>query len=596
LLAAKRLGFADETIASLTGATPLQIKQQREKANITPAYKIVDTCAAEFDAQTPYYYSDWQGVDEVETLAGRKVLVLGSGPIRIGQGIEFDYCSVHAAKALQASGISAVVVNNNPETVSTDYETADHLYFEPLHVEDVLHVAEREQVEGVMVQFGGQTAINLAAKLEQAGLKVMGTSLAAIERAEDRELFYAMLRKLDIPHIPGKGVSSLEDATAIAKEIGFPVLMRPSYVIGGQGMVVVHDITELEATIREWLNHPQSSAFFPLLVDKYVPGREAEVDAVCDGQSVVIPGIFQHVEKAGIHSGDSVALFPAPALSAEIKSKIASYTEAIAREMGAIGLINIQFVIDTDTVYVLEVNPRASRTVPITSKVTGIPMVQLAVKAQLGEKLADMGYETGLLPDIPFAVVKAPVFSTIKLNGVDPVLGPEMKSTGEVLGLGRTFEEAAGKAFAFKDNLYGDWQTGKLVMVSLTDADKKEEVGKLIGQLQAEGAALAATAGTAEWLAASGVSVKHVVEDEAAWNQLLQKEQAAFALITATKGNQQGRRGFALRSRMVQQGVPLFCATDTFSLYVKSIMMKRGGSHAASEDIGTLSKLAPAKA
>lgn len=361
-------------------------------------------------------------------------------------------------------------------------------------------------------------------------------------------------------------------------------------------MVVVHDIAELEATISEWLNHPQSSAFFPLLVDKYVPGREAEVDAVCDGQSVVIPGIFQHVEKAGIHSGDSVALFPAPALSAEIKSKIASYTEAIAREMGAVGLINIQFVIDTDTVYVLEVNPRASRTVPITSKVTGIPMVQLAVKAQLGEKLADMGYGTGLLPDIPFAVVKAPVFSTIKLNGVDPVLGPEMKSTGEVLGLGRTFEEAAGKAFAFKDNLYGDWQTGKLVMVSLTDADKKEEVGKLIGQLQAEGAALAATAGTAEWLAASGVSVKHVVEDEAAWNQLLQKEQAAFALITATKGNQQGRRGFALRSRMVQQGVPLFCATDTFSLYVKSIMMKRGGSHAASEDIGTLSKLAPAKA
>lgn len=596
LLAAKRSGFADETIASLVGTTPLAIKKQREQAGITPTYKIVDTCAAEFDAQTPYYYSDWQGVDEVETLAGRKVLVLGSGPIRIGQGIEFDYCSVHAAKALQASGIAAIVVNNNPETVSTDYETADHLYFEPLHVEDVLHVAEREQVEGVMVQFGGQTAINLAAKLEQAGLKVMGTTLTAIERAEDRELFYAMLRKLNIPHIPGKGVSSLEDATAIAEEIGFPVLMRPSYVIGGQGMVVVHNIEELTATINDWLHHPQSEAFFPLLVDKYVPGREAEVDAVCDGQSVIIPGIFQHVEKAGIHSGDSVALFPAPALSDEIKHKIASYTEAIAREMEAVGLINIQFVIDTDTVYVLEVNPRASRTVPITSKVTGIPMVQLAVRAQLGEKLADMGYGTGLLPEIPFAVVKAPVFSTIKLNGVDPVLGPEMKSTGEVLGLGRTFEEAAGKAFAFKDNLYGDWKNGQLVMISLADADKKEEIGQLIGQLQADGATLAATAGTASWLAASGVAVKHVVEDEAAWNQLLQKEQAAFALVTATKGNQQGRRGFALRSRMVQQGIPLFCATDTFSLYVKSIMMKRGGSHAASEDIGTLSKLAPAKA
>ncbi|MED1784183.1 carbamoyl-phosphate synthase (glutamine-hydrolyzing) large subunit [Brevibacillus fortis] len=596
LLEAKRRGFADETIASLVGATPAQIKSLRQESGMTPTYKIVDTCAAEFDAQTPYYYSDWQGIDEVESLSGRKVLVLGSGPIRIGQGIEFDYCSVHAAKALQASGIAAVVVNNNPETVSTDYETADHLYFEPLHVEDVLHIAEREQVEGVMVQFGGQTAINLAAKLEHAGLKVMGTSLTAIERAEDRELFYAMLRKLDIPHIPGKGVSSLEDATAIAEEIGFPVLMRPSYVIGGQGMVVVHNIEELQATIQDWLNHPDMSMFFPLLVDKYVPGKEAEVDAVCDGHSVIIPGIFQHVERAGIHSGDSVALFPAPQLTDDIKHKIASYTEAIAREMEAVGLINIQFVIDGETVYVLEVNPRASRTVPITSKVTGIPMVQLAVRAQLGEKLSEMGCCTGLLPEIPFAVVKAPVFSTIKLNGVDPVLGPEMKSTGEVLGLGHSFEEAAGKAFAFKDNLYGDWQKGQLVMISLADGDKQDGVSESIGQIQADGANLAATPGTAEWLTAKGIVVKHVVTDEAAWIELLQKEEAAFALVTATKGNRQGRTGFALRSRMVQQGVPLFSAVDTFELYVKSIMKKRGGSHAASEDIGTLSKLAVTKA
>lgn len=488
LLEAKRRGFADETIASLAGRTSVEIKGMRDQAGIAPTYKIVDTCAAEFDAQTPYYYSDWQGVDEVATLEGRKVMVLGSGPIRIGQGIEFDYCSVHAAKSLQKNGIAAVVVNNNPETVSTDYETADHLYFEPLHVEDALHIAEREQVEGVMVQFGGQTAINLAAKLEKAGLKVMGTSLSAIERAEDRELFYEMLRKLDIPHIPGKGVSSLEDATAIAEEIGFPVLMRPSYVIGGQGMVVVHDLTELAATINGWLNHPDSKTLFPLLVDKYVPGSEAEVDAVCDGESVIIPGIFQHVEKAGIHSGDSVALFPAPGLSDEIKQKIASYTEAIAKEMGAVGLINIQFVIDGSTVYVLEVNPRASRTVPITSKVTGIPMVQLAVQAQLGEKLANMGYSTGLLPDIPFAVVKAPVFSTVKLNGVDPVLGPEMKSTGEVLGLGRSFAEAAGKAFAFKDNFYGDWKAGHLVIASLKDSDKQADISKTLAQLQSEGA------------------------------------------------------------------------------------------------------------
>ncbi|GED34269.1 carbamoyl-phosphate synthase (glutamine-hydrolyzing) large subunit [Brevibacillus centrosporus] len=596
LLEAKRRGFADETIASLAGRTSAEIIGMRDQAGIAPTYKIVDTCAAEFDAQTPYYYSDWQGVDEVATLEGRKVMVLGSGPIRIGQGIEFDYCSVHAAKSLQKNGIAAVVVNNNPETVSTDYETADHLYFEPLHVEDVLHIAEREQVEGVMVQFGGQTAINLAAKLEKAGLKVMGTSLSAIERAEDRELFYEMLRKLDIPHIPGKGVSSLEDATAIAEEIGFPVLMRPSYVIGGQGMVVVHDLTELAATINGWLNHPDSKTFFPLLVDKYVPGSEAEVDAVCDGESVIIPGIFQHVEKAGIHSGDSVALFPAPGLSDEIKQKIASYTEAIAKEMGAVGLINIQFVIDGSTVYVLEVNPRASRTVPITSKVTGIPMVQLAVQAQLGEKLANMGYSTGLLPDIPFAVVKAPVFSTVKLNGVDPVLGPEMKSTGEVLGLGRSFAEAAGKAFAFKDNFYGDWKAGHLVIASLKDADKQADISKTLAQLQAEGGVLAATAGTAAWLQETGVTVSHVIENEAKLNELLQKDKAAFALITATIGNRHGRTGFALRGRLVQHGVPLFSAVETFDLYVKSILEKRGGSHAASEDIGTLSKLAAQQA
>ena len=419
----------------------------------------------------------------------------------------------------------------------------------------------------------------------------MGTSLAAIERAEDRELFYDMLRKLNIPHIPGKGVSSLEDATAIAEEIGFPVLMRPSYVIGGQGMVVVHNIEELTATINDWLNHPESSTFFPLLVDKYVPGGEAEVDAVCDGESVIIPGIFQHVEKAGIHSGDSVALFPAPKLTEEIKQKIASYTEAIAHEMGAVGLINIQFVISGNTVYVLEVNPRASRTVPITSKVTGIPMVQLAVRAQLGEKLSTMGYGTGLLPDIPFSVVKAPVFSTVKLNGVDPVLGPEMKSTGEVLGLGRSFEEAAGKAFAFKDNLYGDWQKGDLVIVSLADGDKQDELAQTIAQLQNDGAALAATQGTADWLKSNGVVVSHVITEEQAIIELLQKEKAAFALVTATKGNRPGRTGFALRSRMVQQGVQQFFAVDTFDLYVKSIMKKRGGSHAACEDIGTLSKL-----
>ncbi|MGE5704218.1 MAG: carbamoyl phosphate synthase large subunit, partial [Clostridia bacterium] len=428
LTEAKKRGFADKTIAELTAVTAETVRAKRKELSIQPSYKIVDTCAAEFDAQTPYYYSTWQGGDEVADLDGKKVMVLGSGPIRIGQGVEFDYCSVHAAKSLQAKQIAAIVVNNNPETVSTDYETADHLYFEPLTVEDVLHVAEREGITEVMVQFGGQTAINLAQPLAEAGMTIMGTALSSIDMVEDRELFYQMLNELGIPHIPGRGVESLSDAVQTANEIGYPVLLRPSYVIGGQGMVVVQDEQELTTAVQSWLDNQLMKSFFPLLVDKYIPGMEVEVDAVCDGTDVLVPGIFQHVEKAGVHSGDSMALFPAPGLTEAQKATLVSYTERIAKKMQAVGLINIQFVVAGDVIYVLEVNPRASRTVPIVSKVVKVPMVELAVRAQLGEKLADMGFGTGLLPDIPFAVVKAPVFSTIKLNGVDPVLGPEMKS------------------------------------------------------------------------------------------------------------------------------------------------------------------------
>jgi len=590
LLEAKHRGFADQTIAELTGLTTGQVKQMREAAGIRPAYKIVDTCAAEFDAQTPYYYSTWQGADEVEPLAGKKILVLGSGPIRIGQGIEFDYCAVHAAKALQAKGIAAIVVNNNPETVSTDYETANHLYFEPLHVEDVLHVAEREQAEGVMVQFGGQTAINLAEPLAKAGLKVFGTSLEAIHRAEDREQFYAMLRSLDIPHIPGRGVFSLEEAVSAAGEIGYPVLLRPSYVIGGQGMMLIQDERELRATITDWLTHPNSRHFFPILIDKYVPGIEAEVDAVSDGESALIPGIYQHAEKAGVHSGDSVALFPAPGLSHAVKQSIADYTTKIAREMKAVGLINIQFVISQQTVYVLEVNPRASRTAPITSKVTNVPMVELAVRAQLGEKLSTMGYGTGLLPEIPFAVVKAPVFSTVKLNGVDPVLGPEMKSTGEVLGLGQTFAEAAGKALAYKDRVLGGLDAGSTCFVSLSDLGKTAAAAKCVAEIQSRGVAIAATPGTAEWLGEHGIQRVRVVAAEEAFVQLVQEEKVALAVITATKGNRPGRFGFALRCLAVQKGIPLFTAIETLELYLHTMTEKGSDGHAACEDIGTLSK------
>jgi len=591
---AKKRGFADETIAQLVSVPTTEIRNKRKALNIQPVYKMVDTCAAEFEAQTSYYYSTWQGDNEVSPINGRKILVLGSGPIRIGQGIEFDYCSVHSAKALQSKGIAAIVINNNPETVSTDYETADHLYFEPLSLEDVLHVVENEGVEGVMVQFGGQTAINLAAPLAEAGVKVLGTSLEDIDRVEDRELFYTLLRKLDIPHIPGQGVSSLEDALQTAEEIGYPVLLRPSYVIGGRGMTVVHDTAELTKAVQGWLSDQQAKSFFPLLVDKYIPGMEVEVDAVCDGEEVLIPGIFQHVEQAGIHSGDSIALFPAPGLTDGQKATLVDYTEKIAKEMKAVGLINIQFVIDEETIYVLEVNPRASRTVPITSKVTGVPMIELAVRAQLGEKLSDMGYGRGLLPDIPFSVVKAPVFSTVKLNGVDPVLGPEMKSTGEILGLGRTMAEAAAKAFRYRDSAYPELEKGNLVFVSLSDQDKPR-LAKQWADLQAKGVRFAATTGTARYLRELGIQPEAEVEHSKDFLELVKHHSVAMAVITATKGNQQGRRGFTLRSIAVQKGIPLFTAVETFTLYNQAFMEKERVEHEVCEDIGTLSKRRPVK-
>lgn len=589
LLEAKNRGFADRTIAELTGVTETDVRLKRKEWQLRPSYKIVDTCAAEFEAQTPYYYSAWQGGDEVAELTGEKVLVLGSGPIRIGQGIEFDYCSVHAAKALQGQGLAAVVVNNNPETVSTDYETADHLYFEPLTTEDVLAVAEREQIDKVIVQFGGQTAINLAAPLAQAGMQILGTPLGSIHLVEDRELFYQMLRELKIPHIPGSGVTSLEDALRVADEIGYPILMRPSYVIGGQGMVVVHSAEELTGIITGWLAEKQQGNFFPLLVDKFVPGLEVEVDAVCDGEEVLIPGIYEHVEKAGVHSGDSIALFPAVHLSDQQKAQIVQYTRQIARNMQAVGLINLQFVVSGETIYVLEVNPRASRTVPITSKVTGIPMVALAIRAQLGEKLSAMGYGVGLLPDIPYCVVKAPVFSTVKLPGVDPAVGPEMKSTGEILGLGRTYAEAAAKAFRFKEKAGAALQAGQGLFVSLSAAQKTTAAATVLRQLQQQGIRLLATPGTAKWLAAEGLEVQQSVADVQPFLQLVQAGAISAAVMTATAGNKRERRGFKLRSAALQKGVPLFTAWETFELYVKAIGMKEGYGDGTCEDIGTLS-------
>ncbi|WP_232699726.1 carbamoyl-phosphate synthase (glutamine-hydrolyzing) large subunit [Brevibacillus daliensis] len=588
LLHYKALGFADQTIAELLHVSVKQVRDKRQELSILPAYKMVDTCAGEFEAQTSYYYSTWQGRNESKELEGKKYLVLGSGPIRIGQGIEFDYCSVHAAKAIQKHQAKAVVVNNNPETVSTDYATADHLYFEPLHLEDVLHVAEQEEVEGVLVQFGGQTAINLAEPLQEAGIPVLGTSLEQIRRVEDRELFYQMLKKLMIPHIPGQGVYSVEEAVKVADSIGYPVLLRPSYVIGGQGMTVGQSEEELVIAMQSWLSDQQDKSCFPLLVDRFISGMEVELDAVCDGEEVYVPGIFEHVEKAGIHSGDSIALFPAQYLTDEQKTTLVSYTSSIVREMKAVGLLNIQFVIADDTIYVLEVNPRASRTVPITSKVTGVPLVELAVRCSLGEKLKDFGYKTGLGDDIDFIVAKAPVFSTNKLLGVDPVLGPEMKSTGEILGVGQSVEEALRKAFAYKKGVSAKLTQGAGLFLSLKDVDKPLVLTE-IDQLHKLGVKFYATPGTARVLVENGYPVFQVIENQDVFNQLIKAKEIQIALITATKGNQAERFGFHLRSLAVQKGVPLLTALETWSVYVKASLQIEGEDDSC-EDLGSLGK------
>ncbi|MBN6186930.1 carbamoyl-phosphate synthase (glutamine-hydrolyzing) large subunit [Aneurinibacillus sp. BA2021] len=565
----KLRGFADSTIASLCGVSFEEVRAALKEWNIAPAYKLVDTCAAEFVAATPYYYSTWQGRDEVPVQReGKKVLVLGSGPIRIGQGIEFDYCSVHAAKALRKQGISAVVINNNPETVSTDYNTADQLYFEPLALEDVLNVIEKEQVDGVMVQFGGQTAINLADKLQKAGVHVYGTSVEAIDRVEDRELFYQMLRKLNIPHIPGEGVNSQQGAHLVAEELGYPVLIRPSYVIGGRGMAVLHSPEELDQYFADWNRYTSSGALFPLLIDKYVSGMEVEVDAICDGEDILIPGIFQHIERAGVHSGDSMAIFPSPQLTDAQREEIGTSAALIAKEMKACGLINIQLVIDTEgTIYVLEVNPRASRTVPIVSKVTGVPMVALATRAQLGEKLADMGYGTGILPRIPFYAVKGPVFSTIKLNGVDPALGPEMKSTGEVIGLSYSVEEAVAKAIAWKEGIC-DWLVkGDTLLLSLSDQDKKPFIPH-IQTLKELDIQIIATPGTAALLTEHGVDVQDIIETQEQAKQICASRPVKAFVNTPTLGNKRGRLGFELRQLALSLNIPCFTFLDTFASYL----------------------------
>lgn len=556
---AKRMGYPDTAIARLWNVDAADVLSLRRRMKLKPVYKMVDTCAGEFAAATPYYYSTYEEEDEVEVTDRKKLLVLGSGPIRIGQGIEFDYCSVHAVWALRKAGYEAIIINNNPETVSTDFNTSDRLYFEPLHVEDVMNVVEREQPDGVIVQFGGQTAINLAEPLARAGVKIFGTALADIDRAEDREKFDALLNDLDIARPPGHSVTSLGGALVAATKLGYPVLVRPSYVLGGRAMQIIYSDAELETYMQEAV---QVSNSHPILVDRYLQGVEVEVDAICDGETVVIPGIMEHIERAGVHSGDSIAVYPPQSIAQSMQRQIVEYTIEIARGLRVKGLVNIQFVIHEDKVYVLEVNPRSSRTVPFLSKVTRVPMVDLAMHAVLGHSLRESGYETGLVPEQSLVSVKVPVFSFAKLRRVDITLGPEMKSTGEVMGTERTYAKALYKgllAAGMEIPTYGT------VLATISDKDK-DEAWPLLKGFASLGFRIAATEGTAKFLRDRGLSVRVVNKLAQGTPNLaddIRQGRIQLVLNTLTKGRKPERDGFRIRRTAVEHGVPCLTSLDT---------------------------------
>ena len=592
LTAAKKMGFSDSEIANLKGIREEDVRRMRREKGIVPTYKQVDTCAAEFDDRTPYFYSCYEQENEADhDPAVRKVLVVGSGPIRIGQGVEFDYCSVHAVWALREAGIKAIIVNNNPETFSTDFDTSDRLYFEPLVFEDVMNILEEEEPEGVIVQFGGQTAINLAGPLYRAGVKILGSSNDSIDRAEDRERFDAMVEELGIPRPPGRSVYSVEEAVQGAATIGYPVLVRPSYVLGGRAMEIVDNIEELkqymETAARVNKDHP-------VLVDKYLMGKEIEVDAVCDGQEVLIPGIMQHIERAGVHSGDSTAVFPAHDICPEIRDKVVDYTTRLALELEVRGLINIQFVEHENELYVLEVNPRSSRTIPFVSKVTGIPMVKLATEIMLGKTLKDLGYHGGLYPDQGFYAVKVPVFSFSKLQQVDINLGPEMKSTGEVMGIDYSLQSAI-----YKGLLAAGVEIPEAGSIVATIADKdKEEAIPLLAELAEMGFNIIATEGTARALSQKGVkvqTVKKIKEGSPNIVDLIREGKVDFVVNTLTHGRKPYSDGFQIRRAAVELNVPCLTSLDTLKV-VKEVIKNGGPTGIKNEAIRSLQEyLAGAK-
>ncbi|HLW59298.1 MAG TPA: carbamoyl-phosphate synthase large subunit [bacterium] len=561
---AKAVGFADTTIADLWGTTEDAVREARRRLAIRPVYKVVDTCAGEFPAVTPYYYSTYAREDEVPDGAGRRVLVLGSGPIRIGQGIEFDYSSVHAVKALRAEGREAILVNNNPETVSTDFDVASRLYLEPLTLEDVLHVVERERAEGVLVQVGGQTALNLAGPLARAGVRVLGTAVESLDISEDREKFHALLHALRIPCPAGGAARSVEEGAAIAARLGYPLLVRPSYVLGGRGMQIVGAEDELlHYLARAFAVHDAH----PVLIDTYLEGCEVEVDAVSDGEGLYLPGVMQHIERAGVHSGDSLAVFPAPQVTADEQEQIVAHTLAIARALAVRGFVNIQFVIKEGRVYVLEANLRSSRTVPFVSKAAGSPLVPIAVRVMLGARLADLGYPgVTLLPRPGRVSVKAPVFSMEKLRQVDVLLGPEMTSTGEVMGQDTSLPGALYRALVAAGVTV---PIHRAILASIADRDKPGAT-VLIRRFAELGYAVYATDETARFLADHGVAATRVSKNGGEQTALrLIREQAVSVVInTPTRGKIPGRVGFALRRAAFERHLPCFTSLDTAGAFL----------------------------
>ena len=568
---AKRLEFPDSVIARLAGIEESAVKQMRDANHVTASFKMVDTCAAEFEASTPYYYSCYDGVNEaVETNPPKKVLVLGSGPIRIGQGIEFDYCSVHATWAFAKAGYETIIINNNPETVSTDFDIADKLYFEPLTPEDVENIVNFEKPDGAVVQFGGQTAIKLTESLMKMGVPILGTKAEDVDAAEDRELFDKILEETKIPRAAGGTVYTAEEAKEVANRLGYPVLVRPSYVLGGQGMQIAISDAEIEE-FMEIINRIAQD--HPILVDKYLQGKELEVDAVCDGTEILIPGIMEHIERTGVHSGDSISVYPAHTITDQVKETIAEYTRRLAKALHVKGLINIQFIAVGEEVFVIEVNPRSSRTVPYISKVTGIPIVDLATEVIIGKTIRELGYEPGLQREADYVAVKMPVFSFEKIRGAEISLGPEMKSTGECLGIAKTFNEALYKAFLGAGI---DLPKHKRMIITVKDADKGEaiEIGRRFAKL---GYTIYATRSTAKALNDAGVKankVNKIQQESPTVMDLILGHKIDLVIDTPTQGRDKSRDGFLIRRTSIETGVNCITALDTAKALATSLENK----------------------